>query len=614
METIQEQIDSAISYSQIIASNTLKRMNNIKLNGVQDLIFIEEYQKYSKYKSFLGKEDDFKTNLKKPVLYLNPTSPNQSLFMDFNHDETEFSYSNYEKQIKEFTHLIEDDLSRRATPKKHEKNNYIENKNDKTNNDDINEIEPQKVIKVSKPIPKPTIPIAPDGYIPNSIILRVIHEWRNKHPEFIIDNFALNSINRSEFDLIRDFDKKINDINNIKNEKELVREIIEKFRERKNQKKLEEMEQMKRNNIKLQTELSSFLQFSYQQNRFLVKYFNGIMPSMHYNEDKISEEEEEEEKRKKEQEEEEARRAAEEEAKKLKNLSQYKKPGDNKGSLLLNALNKTHTGLGLSTKTITGSKNLAQNSIASKITDNNSISTVSLATRYLNDEIDIQDKTKRNSGIEIINENLEDNSDEDDNSNNDDDDDDDDDDDNGESDDDGNNHKNYDEDEDEDEDDNKLDIIDEDDENEDNGNKNESNQTINNMDNLIKKYKIEVEASKKYLYYSEDDIPEEIQKLLDTFWFPKQLIFEKDINQIKRDEFKMGEACSTENILPKIYSIFNSNDSDELTKFDIVNYLKYYNNFKMNNDNEYIPDNIINFLCDYLKTRWNEDLDEDEIS
>lgn len=82
-ETIQEQIDSAISYSQIIASNTLKRMNNIKLNGVQDLIFIEEYQKYSKYKSFLGKEDDFKTNLKKPVLYLNPTSPNQSLFVCF---------------------------------------------------------------------------------------------------------------------------------------------------------------------------------------------------------------------------------------------------------------------------------------------------------------------------------------------------------------------------------------------------------------------------------------------------------------------------------------------------------------------------------------------------
>jgi len=84
-ETIKEQIDSATNYSKIITSNAMKRIANTKLDGVQDLIFIEEYQKYSKYKAFLGKEDDFETNLRKPVLYLNPTSPNQSLFVHIIH-------------------------------------------------------------------------------------------------------------------------------------------------------------------------------------------------------------------------------------------------------------------------------------------------------------------------------------------------------------------------------------------------------------------------------------------------------------------------------------------------------------------------------------------------
>jgi len=73
------------------------------------------------------------------------------------------------------------------------------------------------------------------------------------------------------------------------------------------------------------------------------------------------------------------------------------------------------------------------------------------------------------------------------------------------------------------------------------------------------------------------------------------------------------EECSQAKILPKIFDIFNKS-KDELAKFDIVNYLKYYNNFKTENDNDYTSDEITNFLCDYLKTRWNEELDEDEIS
>ncbi|OUM70464.1 hypothetical protein PIROE2DRAFT_1327, partial [Piromyces sp. E2] len=320
-ETIKEQIDSAINYSQIITSNAIKRIANSKLDGVQDLIFIEEYQKYSKYKAFLGKEDDFKTNLRKPVLYLNPTSPNQSLFMDFNHDETEFSYENYEKQIKEFTHYVEDDSRILAIKKKKEeeirKQNELKKKN-KNNNENI-EIDSQEITKKKKKIPKPTIPIAPDGYIPNSIVMKVVYEWRDKHPEFIIGNFNKASVN-SEFDLLREFDKIMYDISNIKNENELIKEIIDKYHNIQNQKKQEEIEKVKQNNIKLHTEFSSFLipQSSFQNNRFLNKYFKGVMPSIsQYDDEKKKKEEEEAKKR---EEEKEAKRREEEETKKQKVL------------------------------------------------------------------------------------------------------------------------------------------------------------------------------------------------------------------------------------------------------------------------------------------------------
>ncbi|KAG4108261.1 WD40 repeat-like protein [Neocallimastix lanati (nom. inval.)] len=553
METIQEQIDSAINYSQIIASNALRRISTTKLNGVQDLIFIEEYQKYSKYKSFLGKEDDFETNLKKPVLYLNPTSPNQSLFLEFNSDETEFSYSNYEKQIKEFTHLLDDDTDQNKNDIKdnnkneneNENENKIDNKNENGDDAAIENNDKQNKKKVEKKITlilKPTIPIAPDGYIPNSIILKVIHEWRNNHPNFIVNDFGEFPSHGAEFDLIREFDRKINDINNIKNENELIREIIEKFRERKNIKKLEEMEQMKRNNIKLHTELSSFLQFS-NNNRFLNKYFNGIMPSIYDNDEKEKEEEEEERKRKEQEEEEERKRKEQEEE--ARKLSQLKKE---------------------STKTNTIS---SESSASNKVELNDGNNNPSI--KSLEDDIDIQDNTEMENVTNISEEKTEEET-----------------------------YHNYEETEDESEDNidsdgnNKyiLDNINEDEEYENNNeNDYENNGSLSDMD------KTEIEENKKYLYYSEDDIPEEIQRLLDTFWFSKEMM----------------EECSQAKILPKIFDIFNKS-KDELAKFDIVNYLKYYNNFKTENDNDYTSDEITNFLCDYLKTRWNEELDEDEIS
>jgi len=152
--------------------------------------------------------------------------------MDFNHDETEFSYENYEKQIKEFTHIYEDDERLIAIRKKKEaeikKQKELKKAGKNETNDDILSSS-QQISEKMKKIPKPTISIAPDGYIPNSIIMRVIHEWRNKHPEFIVENFNIMSLN-SEYDLIREFDKKINDINNIKMKmnslKKLLKSII----------------------------------------------------------------------------------------------------------------------------------------------------------------------------------------------------------------------------------------------------------------------------------------------------------------------------------------------------------------------------------------------------
>jgi len=72
--------------------------------------------------------------------------------------------------------------------------------------------------------------------------------------------------------------------------------------------------------------------------------------------------------------------------------------------------------------------------------------------------------------------------------------------------------------------------------------------------------------------------------------------------------------CGTEKILERIFRIFNSEDTDVLIKSEIVNYLKYYNSYKTETDDKYTSDCIIKFLCDYLKTKWNEDLDKEDIS
>jgi len=34
----------------------------------------------------------------------------------------------------------------------------------------------------------------------------------------------------------------------------------------------------------------------------------------------------------------------------------------------------------------------------------------------------------------------------------------------------------------------------------------------------------------------------------------------------------------------------------------------------MNEDENYSSDTIINFLCNYLKTKWNEDLEDDDVN
>jgi len=72
--------------------------------------------------------------------------------------------------------------------------------------------------------------------------------------------------------------------------------------------------------------------------------------------------------------------------------------------------------------------------------------------------------------------------------------------------------------------------------------------------------------------------------------------------------------CSPEKILQKLFRIFNSEDTDEIIKFEIINYLKYYNSYKIETDYNYTSDCIIKFFCDYLKTKWNEDLEEEDIS
>ena len=405
--------------------------------------------------------------------------------MDFNHDETEFSYENYEKQIKEFTHIYEDDERLIAIRKKKEaeikKQKELKKAGKNETNDDILSSS-QQISEKMKKIPKPTISIAPDGYIPNSIIMRVIHEWRNKHPEFIVENFNIMSLN-SEYDLIREFDKKINDINNIKNENELIKEIIEKYHKLQNQKKLEEMEKVKQNNIKLHTEFSSFLipQSSFQQNRFLNKYFNGVMPTFQDDEDEMKKKEEEEEEAKK-KEEEEAKKK-EEEAKKAKN--------NITNNLNIKNMTRNNTQMEIN-------KNMTRtNTIMSSTDSNNKF----LAIKYLNDDIDIKDQTKKNSAIGIIDENIENSSDEgEDYSSNEEDIDDDGEDGNMENDD--NNT---------DDDDIKINYY-ENQNNNSNENENENSEQLNEN------------KEKPYLYYNENDIPEEIQKLLESFWFPKVLV------------------------------------------------------------------------------------------
>lgn len=365
--------------------------------------------------------------------------------------------------------------------------------------------------EIVKIIPKPTIPIAPDGYIPNSIIMRVIHEWRKKHPNFSFD-YLNNKSYGSVYNLLKEFDKKINDINNIEIENELIREIVETFRESVNSKKQEEMEKKKQNNIKLHTEFSSFMmpQSSFQQNRFLNKYFNGTMPSIDKN---IKEKEEEEEERKKKEEEEKKAKKAAEEANKSKLSSNLNK--DSTNTITMPNKNLTRT------STIIGNSVTRTNTSMGGNTTNNS-SNKFLAIKYLNDEIDIKEKT-----IEVINENLEDSSSEnDDNSELE------------EDEDKGDKEEEEDEEEEDEEEeeengeeDGNDDEMDVDNENVDEEKNKEDHHKKENKDEGDKSNKDNVNntneeniSEKRYLYYSEDDIPEEVKKLLESFWFPKYLV------------------------------------------------------------------------------------------
>jgi len=410
--------------------------------------------------------------------------------------------NNKENQIKKFTHDYEEEENKRMELKKKQKEEEEKN-NLEEPEEPAEEIEVNVKVDVEekqKELPKPTIPIAPDGYIPNSIIMKVIHEWRKKHPNFTID-YLNNKEYGTIYNLLKVFDSKINNIDNIENENELIREFIEIFREMTNKKKQEEIEKKKQNNIKLHTEFSSFMQTqsSIQQNRFLNKYFNGIMPSI----DSDEEDKEDKEEQKKKQDEKEAKKA-EEKTNRSKPLNSIN--GDKKSDI--QAVDRTNTSM--------TSKNMTRTStlIGSSIID---CSNKSLATKYLNDEIDLKDKT-----IEVINENLEDADSE--NSNL-------------EDDDSKMNKENEDGDDSENEENesNKVDSNDEeeDGESEEEGEEEEEEEEEegsekeeekddekNSTDDDSKKE----ESGKQYLYYSEEDIPDEVKKLIETFWFPKYLV------------------------------------------------------------------------------------------
>lgn len=143
--------------------------------------------------------------------------------------------------------------------------------------------------KVPKVIPKPVIPIAPDGYIPNSIILKVISKWKRNHPDFVLAN--LNQIpiytGSDENDFLRAYDEQINNFDDEGDKTKYLEDLKNKVSKLKDEKQKKELEEAKKRNQELQ-EAGLFTSIYnvdkgprlLQNNKFLEKHFKGQMPEM----------------------------------------------------------------------------------------------------------------------------------------------------------------------------------------------------------------------------------------------------------------------------------------------------------------------------------------------